>query len=104
MKTHKTIPEITFVCRAVIPLGLAAIGESWFLRQGWSLMNGLWLFGAAGVCVGWAIENSIERESRSRFLDELERLQGIETLNDEERAAIATIKARLGDMHHERID
>ena len=67
-------------------------------------MNGLWLFGAAGVCVGWTIEQGIKRSSRQQFLGELHRLMGIETLTDEERGAIATIKARLGDMHHDQID
>ncbi|MGD1941890.1 MAG: hypothetical protein ACFB0G_11315 [Leptolyngbyaceae cyanobacterium] len=81
-------------------MGLASLGEVWFLNMNWPMINGLWLFGAAGVCVGWEIEKNLNVTARNRFLSEVERLTGIESLPDDERAALEMLRKRLEDFHN----
>ena len=105
MKTTKTNPPILIFCtRAVIPLGLAALGEAIFLAQSWPMLNGLWLFGAAGVCVGYAIEQQLSAagydDARRDLMREVEWLTGTD-LSDEERAGVELIRRRLEVSNHE---
>lgn len=92
-----TIPTLAFVFRGLVPLGMATFGEFVFVQQGWPLYNGLWLVGAAGACLGWALEHNLSDQSRRRLLNDIEALTGAD-ISDEQRAAIETIRRSIEDL------
>ena len=104
MKLLFTAPTVlSFFARAVIPLTFATLGAIVFMAQNEgdfakAASNGIWLLGSAGVCVGWAIESSLSTHYRLRYLRDMERLTGIESLTDEERAAIVMLSNRLKEF------
>ena len=69
-----------FLTRIFIPLGLGSLGSAIFISQvlggysdpgSWDLIkaasNGLFLFGAAGSCMGWAIEEQLRSSMYRQF-------------------------------------
>lgn len=94
-----------FLTRIFIPLGLGSLGSAIFISQvlggysdpdSWDLIkaasNGLFLFGAAGSCMGWAIEEQLRSSMYRQFFAQLNWLAGIDVFTDEERATIVSVR------------
>lgn len=85
--------------RVFVPFGAGALGVAVFISaRGFASLttgeaiglatNGLFLFGSAAAIAAWRFESRLEASIRAQVMRELDWLTGVESLPDEERAAI----------------